>query len=88
MTTRGVVVDLVFELFVVGFEGVDKALDFDDVDIFVVGVAVDQQWGFEVTCVSDGRAFDIFLDICLDGFADVLWGGEDGLVSGLMIAEA
>lgn len=42
VTAGGVFVDLVFELPVVCLEGIDEALDLDDVDVFIVGVAVDE----------------------------------------------
>ena len=62
-------VDLVLELAAGRLEGGDQIAHFHDVDGFVIGIAVNEEWLFELGGVGDGRAAAVFLVVFGRGLA-------------------
>src|SRR3981189_209446 len=72
-----VVVDLVVELLAFGLEGLDEVFDFEVVDVFVVGVGVDEEGSVEFLGVGDGRALAVLGNVVVDIFAKVVGCGVE-----------
>src|SRR6266851_2038603 len=83
-----VVVDLVVELFAFCFEGLDEVFDFEVVDVFVVGVGVDEERGVELGGVGDGGALAVLGDVVVDVFAEVVGCGVELAVGLGLVAHA
>ena len=88
MAAGGVLVDLVVELLAFGFESLDEVLDLEVIDVFVVGVGVDEERGVELFGVGDGRALAVFGDVVVDVFAEVIGRGVELAVGFGLVAHA